>query len=134
MAYTAAALVATLGGLSITGVTRMYSQPPATVGNADLPVAYVRLPEVRNEIITYASSVGIDNHTCELVVLVEPVGLSDNATNFAAMVALIDNVNAALKTEAAANNRIDSWTVRQETAVVGESPFWALVASVEASG
>jgi hypothetical protein len=134
MAYTAAAFITALSGLSITGVTRMFAYPPETVANADLPIAYVRLPELTNEAITLSSQPRIDNVQGELVVLVRADGLSMNTDNFSAMVTLIDNVNAALKTAAAASNRIDRWTIRQETAIVGESGFWALVATVEASG
>ena len=134
MAYTAASFITALSGLSITGVTRMFAYPPETVANADLPIAYVRLPELTNEAITLGSLPRIDNVQGELVVLIRADGLSMNTDNFSAMVGMIDSVNAALKTAAAASNRIDRWTIRQETAIVGESGFWALVASVEASG
>jgi hypothetical protein len=134
MAYTAASFITALSGLSITGVTRMFAYPPETVANADLPIAYVRLPELTNEAITLGSLPRIDNVQGELVVLIRADGLSMNTDNFSAMVGMIDNVNAALKTAAAASNRIDRWTIRQETAIVGESGFWALVATVEASG
>lgn len=134
MAYTAASFITALSGLSITGVTRMFAYPPETVANADLPIAYVRLPELTNEAITFGSLPRIDNVQGELVVLIRADGLSMNTDNFSAMTTMIDNVNAALKTAAAASNRIDRWTIRQETAIVGESGFWALVATVEASG
>ena len=134
MAYTAASFITALSGLSITGVTRMFAYPPETVANADLPIAYVRLPELTNESLTLNSTPRIDSVQGELVVLIRADGLSMNTDNFSAMVGMIDNVNAALKTAAAASNRIDRWTIRQETAIVGESGFWALVATVEASG
>ena len=134
MAYTVAAFVSALSGLSITGVTRMYAFPPESVNNADLPIAYVRLPESSNEAISLTSATGTDAVMGELVVLVRADNLSMNTTNFAAMVTLIDNINAALKTAAAASNRFDRWTIRQESALVGDAGYWAIVASVEASG
>ena len=137
MAYTAASFITALSGLSITGVTRMFAYPPETVANADLPIAYVRLPELTNERITLGLSGDpetLDKVQGELVVLIRADGLSMNADNFSAMTTMIDNVNSALKAAIAASAQIDRWTIRQETAIVGESGFWALVATVEASG
>ena len=137
MAYTAAAFITALSGLSITGVTRMYTYPPETVNNADMPSAYVRLPELSNERTTMGLSGDpetIDTVQAELVLLVRSINVSDNADNFSTEVSLIDNVNAALKNAISASAPIDRWTIRQETATVGESGYWAIVATVEASG
>jgi len=128
-----ATFVQSVADLSITGVTRIYDEPPSTISTADLPASYPRLPEMTREVISLGYTAGLPEHVVELVILVEPVGTDTNAANFAEMVSLIDNANTSVG-NAASSIGIDRWSVRQETAVIGESPYWALVVNVEASG
>ena len=127
---TYATFVANLMDLTVTGVTRVHDEPPAQISTADLPVMYPRLPELSNEVISLGLLSGLPQMQCEVVILVEPIGQSINSANFAAMVAIIDAFNAAL---VASDIRADNWSIRQETAVLSDTPYWALVATVEAS-
>lgn len=134
MAYTTyAAFADAVADLSVTGVTRALRYPPSTVNAADLPLSYVRIPEMTRGNISLGGIAGLHEVQIERVFLIEPVGLADNPTNFDAMTALVDNIDTAIS---AAINSIgaDTWTIRQESAQVGDSVFWALVLSVEASG
>lgn len=131
MSYSSyATFVAALTDLTITGVTRVHDEPPHQLNTADLPAMYPRLPEQENEVISLGGTVGLATRTCELVFLVEPAMQNTNAANFAATVALVDAIETALTGLSVGS--IDRWTIRQETATFGDTPYWALVASVEA--
>ena len=134
MAYTTfAAFADALVGLTYSGVTRNYSYPPQQISTADMPLMYPRLPEVSHDVIDLAYGVSTEQAQIELVFLVEPGGQNINEANFDAMVALLDAIDTTLSTNAATicANR---WEIRQETAVFENTSFWALVATVEASG
>jgi hypothetical protein len=125
-----ATFVGALMDVSVSGVTRVHDEPPASVSTVDLPISYPRLPEQTNEVISLGFMEGLPTMRCEVVFLIEPLMQNTNAANFAAMVALIDSINTAF---AASRIGIDSWEIRQETATLGDTPYWALIASVEAS-
>lgn len=134
MAYTTyAAFVTAVAGLSVTGVTTAYTTPPTQLSTAQLPVSYPRLPELEREVIAFGYQVGLQSSTVEIVFLIEPIMQNINSANFATMTALVDAIDTALAAGASANG-IDRWSIRQESAVFGDTEYWALVATVEASG
>ncbi len=130
MALTVATFAANLLAMSVTGITRTYSNPPQQLNAVDLPVLYPRVPESSNGAITFGSQAGLDTVRIELVAVVQPYFVDTNAANFTTAKTVIDNLVAALKAEAIANNQIDSWEIRNETT----EEYWAVVATVEGSG
>lgn len=133
MAFTTyAAFADAVADLSITGVTRALRYPPGNVNAADLPLSYVRIPEMTRGNISLGGMAGLHEAQIERVFLIEPAGLSDNPTKFDAMTALIDNIDTAVA-GAIGSIGVNTWTIRQETAIVGDAPYWALVLTVEAS-
>ena len=134
MAYTTYAAFATaIANISVAGVTTKETAPPSQVTTAELPMSYPRLPELSREIISIGYQFGLDASTVEIVFLVEPLMQNVNSANFAAMTALVDAIDTAYAA-AASTNGIDRWSIRQETATLTDTPYWALVATVEASG
>ena len=134
MSYTTyAAFVSGLAGLTISGVTRKYTEPPGTVGDADMPISYPRLTSQSNETLTIGQVGGLDRGTADLVVVVERYEVNSNAANFAATVAMVDAINTAMKA-AIDTLGIDRWEIRPEDVTIGTSQCWALVVTVEASG
>lgn len=134
MSYTTyAAFVSAVAGLTITGVTRKYTEPPGVVGDADMPVSYPRIRAMNNETVTIGGTSGLDRGAVDLVVVVQREEVNTNAANFAATVALVDAINTAMKA-AIESIGIDRWEIREEDVTIGQSDCWALVVTVEASG
>jgi len=133
MSLTAAAFVASLTGMTVTGVNRVLTNTPQQVDTAYMPFMYPRLPEAGNEIASFTGVPGLDTVTVELVVVVEAWAQSTSALNFAAAVAVTDNLTAALKTKMAATQTIDTWRITQDIATVGTGNYWAIVATVTGS-
>ena len=134
MAYTTyAAFASAVASVSVSGVTTAETAPPSQVSTAVLPMSYPRLPELTREIVSFGYTFGLDASTVEIVFLIEPLMQNTNSANFATLTAMVDAIDTAYA-NAAADVGINQWTIRQETAVLSDTPYWALVATVEASG
>ena len=129
MAFTYAGFAETLASLTVTGVATKYEAPPAIDSVSNYPAMYPNLPSSERGAETLTSASGLKHATCELVVLVSRDALGTRGGNFDDTVALIDALDTALATEAAANNQIDRWTIVPEANEYG----WSIVATVEAS-
>ena len=132
--FTYTGFVNNLSGMTITGVTRQYTAPPATFNTADLPTSYPRVPEGANSMVTLDGGRGLHTATVDLVIVVEMVRQNSNPTNFSAAIALID----AMETAFAANTityGIDRWAIRQNFEQTGPDTWaWQIIARVEGSG
>jgi hypothetical protein len=124
-----AAFIAAAQGLTISGVTRHYDEPPQSVNKSDLPAAYVTLPSGgRGEptSVCYDSS---KTRSIGLVVLVEAMGQGTNPQNYGKLAALMDAMETAI-------DGADFGTVwlEYEMAVgqvaVGENAYWAITADI----
>jgi len=134
MAWPYATYVNNLSGMSVTGVTRKYTEPPRSLNTADLPAMWPQLPTAENSSVTLTHISGLRQASVDLIIAVEPYQQSTNNANFAATIALIDNVETALVTNAASFD-IDRWTIRQGILEITEgSAFWILIVTVEGSG
>jgi len=132
MALTVTSFIATLGTLSISGVTSL-TELPTRVNAADLPIGFPRLPTTGNEIATFTGVGSLRNLSCEYVILIQPVPLSNTATNYAAAATAIDNLYTTLSAEMAANVQIDSWSSQMTIETLGDISYWAIVTQIEAS-
>ena len=130
MAFTYIDFVANLAGMTVSGVKKSLTYPPAIDASVQYPLMFPRLPSVNREAITLASASGLKTATAELVVVVERDALNLNETKFSTAIALIDALDSALITEQAARKEIDAWTIRPEVTDYG----WSLIAIVEGSG
>lgn len=134
MSYTTyAAFISGLAGLSISGVTRAYSAPPDVVGDADMPISYPRIRSMNNETVSIGETGGLDQGTADLVIVIEREEVNTDAANFATTVTMIDSINTAMKA-AIPTLGIDRWEIREEDVTINNTPCWALVVTVEASG
>ena len=133
MALTFASFATALGTLTVTGVTALTS-PPQRIPSGNLPIGYPRLPTGENRMATFTGIPDLDQLTCEYVVLVEAAGLSSLSANYTDSITIIDRVQAALKAEMAANLVIDSWAIRMDIELIGDTPYWAIVVTVQGSG
>ncbi len=132
---TYAQFVSALAGLTVTGVKRKFTSTPTQLSTADLPATYPRIPNASEGGLTAEGQGGWPTLTCDLVIVVEPMGQSRPSANFAATVSLIDNLNTALRGASLTKSK-HSWTVRREGVNVdgGQTDYWALVATVTGHG
>ena len=125
--------VAALAALSITGVTRAYTEPPRQLNTADLPCSYPSLPNGGENPITGEVAGGWPVLRADLVVLVEPWAQNTRAANYTATVAMMDNVSVAMRAADLARSR-PRWTIRTEVVSIGDTPYWAVICTAEANG
>jgi len=128
---TYAAFTAAISGLTISNVTRAYTYAPDSLGTADLPASFIRLPQGRTNLPTLASQ--CDNtgavRTCELVVCLEPLNQETSEQNMSDTIAMMDAVETALDTLTVMP--LIEYTLRGDGVAVGGSVYWAVVAQVQ---
>lgn len=128
-----ATFISELASMTVTGVTRQYVYPPNQLSTADLPASFVTLPTAVNETIATCDEVS-DTFTAELVIALEPTGQNLQPTNYAAVLAMMDNVNAALKATDFTDLLQASWQLSTPPTVIGASAYWSVTATVTAQG
>ena len=122
-----------LYGLTVTGVTRNYLQPPQQVSTADLPILFTRLPSGTEGPIMGVRTGGWPTLRADVVILVEPFHQGQSSTNYALALTLMDNLSAALR---AANlgEGPARWNIESRLEIIVDTPYWVVVASVESTG
>ena len=130
MTYTEYA--AMLSGLTIAGVTKAYSAPPTQLSTAQLPAMWPRLPSGETTIATMTGAAGLPSLTCDLVIAVEAYGQNTQPANYAKALAIIDALQAALADEAL-DGVVDTWQMRLDVEQIGDTAYWAIVATVTGS-
>ena len=132
---TLATFTAALGALSVTGVKKAYTAPPAQLATANLPALYPRIPASLATTIPVLAGGGVDLRrlTAEIVIVVEPLGQSTAPANFERTVGLIDALHDALAVAAETDESIDGWALRLTAEEVGDNAYWMLVATVNGS-
>jgi len=133
-------LVASISGLTITGVNTTFDYTPESLGNADLPASFVRLPVGE---VGFAPADCIDSQktrTIELVVCVKPVGLETAEQNFEDTVTMLDSVDTAVGTWAylpAQNGVAITYSLSTSGTspeIVGDTAYYAVVATITGQG
>lgn len=134
MAFTYAAFVSNIAGMTIAGVTRAYTAPPPQLSTADLPASYPRLPIADNQSVTLTHGRGLLQVAAELVVVMESYRQGLNVDNFDACVDMIDAIETAIAANANSYD-IDRWNIALQIEEYGANrPYWQLVARIEGSG
>lgn len=135
--YTYTAFSNGVADLTITGVKRKYRNIPNTLGAADLPAQFVRLPESSEGPLTADGEGGWPNRTVELVIVASPLGLSRQPTNHALVLTLIDALSTTLRAVPATNTISQSklaWEIRGEIDFIGDTEYWLIVARITGNG
>jgi len=131
---TFASFVSSMSGLEISGVQRSYTYAPESLGAADLPAQFVRLPEGD---LTYApdncQAIG-KTRTIDLIVCLEPANLETASRNYDDTVAMMDYIETALDAWNAAQGAVMfSYSISTSGTApvyVGSTPYWAVIASI----
>jgi len=130
MTYTS--LVNGLSSMTVTGVVCKYSESPPQLSSAQLPAMYPRLPEGSLAVLNLSGVTGLLECVVELVIVVNSTMQSTSGSNFVLCLSLLDALNTALASNVIALN-LDRWSLRQEEGIIGDIPYWLIVARVEAS-
>jgi hypothetical protein len=135
---TYAAFVTAISGLTITSVNRTLDSTPGSIGAADLPFQFVRLPE-GDFAPSPASCLETGKiRSIDLVVCIEPAGLEMASQNFDDTVAMMDYIETALDTYSNANDHLvfeyDIVTSGAAGVDVGGASYWAVIATVTITG
>ena len=131
---TNAAFVTALQGMTVTGVTRHYDEPPASVTTADLPAAFPAMPTgEKGEYLT--SCVALTKvRTMQYIILMEATGQSTQAVKYGALAAQMDNLETALealeKPTGTLSNFVEYTITTTGDFLLGEHAYWAIVADV----
>lgn len=134
---TYAAFVTAISDLTITGVTRLEDTTPESIGAADLPFQFVRLPsgDFADAPVT-CTEVGTTK-TIDLVVCVQSSGLGLADLNYEDTVTMMDYVETALiawDAAVAQNGVLVEYSITAGDEEVGDVSFWSVVATVTIKG
>jgi hypothetical protein len=134
MSTTYTAFVTALEALTVTGVTRKFTQgQPNSLNTADLPAQWVDLPRGESVPATCAGDM-TRTLTADLLVALEPVGQNTRPTNFDACVTMLDSLHTALDAADLGTDATPSWTSRLVFVTVNTIDYWAVSTEVTALG
>jgi len=125
---TYAGFVADLVAMSVTGQTSLAAPPASITGKP--PVRWPMLPSGEGVPLVQGGSANERVVRVELDVALEAVGQSTMPTNYAAVQAAIDNLEAALKTLNQTKPYGVQWAVTGTILAVGGIPYWGLTCLV----
>lgn len=129
---TFATFTTALAALTVTGVTRKYSAPPASLNTADLPAMWPGLPRAEEPAMTFQANGGWPALFCDIVVAIEPVGGNTQSANYAGTVTILDSLSAALRAATNVGRGGLTWTITASAqVVVADTPYWAVIATIE---
>lgn len=120
-----------LAALTVTGVTRKFTAPPTSIGTADLPAMWPGLPRGEEPGMAFQDNGGWPAMFCDLVIALEPVGQNTQSANYAATVAMLDNLSTALRGANIGRASL-RWSITANVQVdVSGTPYWAVIATIE---
>ena len=123
--------LAAVQGMTVTGVTRHYDNPPQQLTTADLPAAFPLWPAANMpDMITSCINDG-KTRTVGFVICVEAGGQGTNKLNYARYAALMDNIETALAT--AFSTTVNFYTYEMATVPdypVADMTYWAIITTI----
>lgn len=130
---TYAAFISGLAGVNITGVSAngRLTAPPQSV--SILPCSFPSFIQAEQAPVVFSNAERWAEITVTFTVLVEAVGQSTGAANYTAAVAMMDNVHEALAALDLGRTRFTfglQLTIQQ----VGDTPYWAVIATINGRG
>jgi len=129
---TTSAFVTALMDISVTGVTRVFDNPPASLGTADLPAMWPGLPRAEEPAMTFKSNGGWPALFCDLIIAIEPVAQNTQSANYTATLTAKDNLTSALRSATTIGRAGLRWSITANAQVdVAGTPYWAVIATVE---
>lgn len=137
MTTQAAFLAQVVSTLSVTGVNRQYTAPPASISTADMPLSFpwgfrrVQAP------LTMQAHGGWPELYLDFVIVVEPWAQDTPPANYAAVLAIGDALDAALTgaVGTVGKGRL-RWEIRggDQVIEVAGIRYWGILATLDARG
>ena len=123
--------VAGLAALAVTGLKRNFTEPPASIGSADLPAMWPGLPRGSEPALTFKTAGGWPVLTCDLVIATEAKGQGTQMQNYAGMLTIMDNLSTALRATKIGRATL-TWTMTANVLVeVAGTTYWAVIATID---
>ena len=132
---TYANFIANLGDLTITGVNRLYNEPPLSLNTADLPAQWVQFPIGEEDALTFGVHGGWPSFTAQLIIAYEPVAQNLHPANWSGVITLMDSTVTALRNAVGtvAKGKL-RWSINPTVVTVGSIDYWAVTAEVTGYG
>ncbi len=130
---TYASFVADLLALDVAGVARVYTHPPASLATADLPALFPMPLSGESGPAAFGGSDRARALRGDVCIALAPVMQDTPDANYAAQVALLDALDAALQALDQAANYQVRWTLAARLLTLGNTQYHGLVASVTAT-
>ena len=128
---TYASFISTISGVSITGVMTVLDYRPLGKHTPDLPCSFPELPGGVRNYQTSTSCMGDQkDRTCDLIVLLEPIGQGTQKSNYDAVVAMMDYVETALDTLYTGGQYVFTYEIAAGIEQRGEVQHWQVIASL----
>ena len=132
---TYANFIANLGDLTITGVNRLYNEPPTSLNTSDLPAQWVQFPSGEENALTFGVHGGWPSFTAQLIIAYEPIAQNTHPANWSGVVSLMDSTVTALRNAVGtvAKGKL-TWIINPGTVEVANTIYWAVIADVTGYG
>jgi hypothetical protein len=127
---TNATFIAAIQAMIVTGVTRHYNEPPASIDISEV-AAFPLMPSAeRGEMIT--SCVDMSKmRTMGYVIVIDATGQGTQAQNYGKLAALMDNLETALDALTPSSfNFIEYSITTTGNYLLGDSSYWAIMANI----
>jgi hypothetical protein len=124
--------------LTVTGINRKYTHPPAALNTADLPASFPWGFRRRQEPMTFEAHGGFPFLTLDFVIACEAVGQSTQPANYELIQTLTDALDTALAGVApkAIGKGPVLWEIRggDVRIEVAGNEYWGIIATIEGRG
>lgn len=129
-------LMIDISEMSVDGIEsqNQHKFQPTQVSDGMYPMMYGRIPGGNQVISTLTYGQDLRRGTVEIVILVASMLLNTQEKNLQLVVTLVDSLASSLRLNAELLG-MDSYTIRPDQGLVGgDTPHWAIIASLEVSG
>lgn len=128
---TNAEFIAAIQGLTVSGVTRHYDEPPASLDLTAGAVAFPTMPNgERGEMVTSCADMSKTRSMGYVIVLI-PTGQGTQAQNYARLAALMDALEDALDALTPTMFNFIEYSISTTgNYPVGSSDHWAIIANI----
>jgi len=134
---TITAFTTALAGLTITGVTRKYTEPPASVNTADFPISYPKRIEIVGEPLTFDYHGGWPTLRGDLIIIVNSTAQNTQEANYTLVQTLMDAADTTLRAAVGVIGKGPlTYSIRGGDTIVNlaGTDYWAIIISVEGYG
>lgn len=128
---TNAAFIATMQAMTVSGVARRYTEPPASVDLSSGYASFPMMPEGTRENLFSSCINQAKTRRMLYVVVLEATGQSTQANKYSLLGAAMDNLETAL--DALSYNFVKYTLEATGNYPIGTQQYWAIVADVRVS-